>query len=166
MIRKYAEIFCWKKIAKATHIFSAKNIRILCIESAKTVNEMTLNVLIKLTKLWTTGPRSLLVAKSCQNWTKLYIPEVYISTHLMLLQVIFITEYMSSGSLKQFLMKTKKNNKTFQLKVSARGDSGKDASNQGYCCPVDQLYLIISRTGLLWLMIRKNFHSGLIGNSR
>ena len=37
--------------AKATHIFSAKNIRILCIESAKTVNEMTLNMLYKLTKL-------------------------------------------------------------------------------------------------------------------
>ena len=44
--------------AKATHIFSAKNIRILCIESAKTVNEMTLNELLKLTTLWTTGPRS------------------------------------------------------------------------------------------------------------
>ena len=43
--------------AKATHIFSAKNIRILCIESAKTVNEMTLNELVKLTTLWTTGPR-------------------------------------------------------------------------------------------------------------
>ena len=28
--------------AKATHIFSAKNVRILYIESAKTVNEMTL----------------------------------------------------------------------------------------------------------------------------
>ena len=39
-----------------THIFSAKNIRILCIESAKTVNEMTLNELVKLTTLWTTGP--------------------------------------------------------------------------------------------------------------
>ena len=61
MIRKYAEIFCWKNVssfrnAKATHIFSAKNIRILCIESAKTVNEMTLNELVKLTMLWTTGP--------------------------------------------------------------------------------------------------------------
>ena len=42
--------------AKATHIFSAKNIRILYIESAKTVNEMTLNELVKLTMLWTTGP--------------------------------------------------------------------------------------------------------------
>ena len=45
MIRKYAEIFCWKNVssfcsAKATHIFSAKNIRILYNESAKTVNEM------------------------------------------------------------------------------------------------------------------------------
>ena len=62
MIRKYAEIFCWKNVssfcsAKATHIFSAKNIRILYIESAKTVNEMTLNELVKLTTLWTTGPR-------------------------------------------------------------------------------------------------------------
>ena len=34
--------------AKATHIFSAKYIRILYIESAKTVNEMTLNELVKL----------------------------------------------------------------------------------------------------------------------
>ena len=45
--------------AKATHIFSAKNIRILYIESAKTVNEMTLNKLVKLTTLWTTGPWAL-----------------------------------------------------------------------------------------------------------
>ena len=64
MIRKYSEIFCWKNVssfcsAKATHIFSAKNIRILCTESAKTVNEMTLNELVKLTTLWTTGPRTL-----------------------------------------------------------------------------------------------------------
>ena len=61
VIRKYAEIFCWKNVssfcsAKATHIFSAKNIRILYTESAKTVNEMTLNELVKLTTLWTTGP--------------------------------------------------------------------------------------------------------------
>ena len=38
-------------------IFSAKNIRILYIESTKTVSEMTLNELVKLTMLWTTGPR-------------------------------------------------------------------------------------------------------------
>ena len=61
MICKYAEIFCWKNMssfcsAKATHFFSAKNIRILFIESGKTVNEMTLNELVKLTMLWTTGP--------------------------------------------------------------------------------------------------------------
>ena len=65
MIRKYAEIFCWKNVssfcsAKATHIFSAKNIRILYIESTKTVNEMTLNELVKLTTLWTTGPSIIL----------------------------------------------------------------------------------------------------------
>ena len=61
MIRKYATIFCWKNVssfftAKATHIFSAKTIRILSIESAKTVKEMTLNELVKLKTLWTTGP--------------------------------------------------------------------------------------------------------------
>uniref|UniRef100_A0A672IXJ2 Nuclear receptor-binding protein 2-like n=1 Tax=Salarias fasciatus TaxID=181472 RepID=A0A672IXJ2_SALFA len=33
-------------------------------------------------------------------------------------RVIFITEYMSSGSLKQFLKKTKKNHKTMNVKVS------------------------------------------------
>ena len=63
MICKYAEIFCWKNVssfcsAKATHSFSAKNIRILYIDSAKTVNEMTLNELVKLTTLWTTGLRT------------------------------------------------------------------------------------------------------------
>ena len=59
MIGKYAEIFCWKNVSSfcsSTHIFSAKYIRILYIESVKTVNEMTLNGLVKLTMLWTTGP--------------------------------------------------------------------------------------------------------------
>ena len=46
-------------VQKLLTFFSAKNIRILCIESAKTVNEMTLNELVKITMLWTTGP--------CQN---------------------------------------------------------------------------------------------------
>ena len=41
-----------------------KNIRILYIESAKIVNEMTLNELVKLTTLWTTGPR----LSSCTDW--------------------------------------------------------------------------------------------------
>ena len=36
---------------KASHIFTAKNIRILYIESAKTVNKMTLNKLVKLMML-------------------------------------------------------------------------------------------------------------------
>ena len=60
MLKFFAEkmwvAFAMQK-AKATHIFSAKIIRILCSESAKTVNEMTLNELVKLTTLWTTGPR-------------------------------------------------------------------------------------------------------------
>ena len=44
-VSSFCTSFC---SAKATHIFSSKNIRILCIESAKTVNEMTLNKLVKL----------------------------------------------------------------------------------------------------------------------
>ena len=75
-MRKYAEIFCWKNVssfcsAKATHIFSAKNIRILYIESAKTVNKMTLNELVKLMTLWTTGPWTLV-----KNFKKYYLREV------------------------------------------------------------------------------------------
>ena len=49
----------WVAFAVA-HIFSGKNIRILYTESAKTVNEMTLNKLVKLTTLWTTGPWALI----------------------------------------------------------------------------------------------------------
>ena len=61
MIRKYADIFYRKNVsrfcsAKAAHFVFNKNIRILYIESAKTGSEMTLNELVKLTTLWTTGP--------------------------------------------------------------------------------------------------------------
>ena len=73
--------------AKATHIFSAKNIRILCIEPAKTVNEITLNELVKLMTFWTTGPWLLTFegpeqgfwGKNCQNasegkpWTYIFL---------------------------------------------------------------------------------------------
>ena len=52
---------CWFFVVERMWVafavtFLAKNIRILYIESAKTVNEMTLNELVKLTTLWTTGP--------------------------------------------------------------------------------------------------------------
>ena len=43
-------------VQKLLTIFSVKNIRILYIESAKTVNEMILTELVKLTTLRTTGP--------------------------------------------------------------------------------------------------------------
>ena len=61
---------CWNFFAekmwvqKLLTFFFSKNIRILYIESAKTVNEMTLNELVKLTTLWTTGSRLLLSDKS------------------------------------------------------------------------------------------------------
>ncbi|CAE1314307.1 NRBP [Acanthosepion pharaonis] len=47
-------------------------------------------------------------------------------------RVIFITEYMSSGSLKQFLKKTKKNNKTFPLK----GHSKKKQAWKRWCTQI------------------------------
>ena len=59
---------CWNFVAfalqKLLTFFQQKNIRILCIEFAKTDNEMTLNKLVKLTKLWTTGPCILCLMKS------------------------------------------------------------------------------------------------------
>ena len=57
MLKFFAEKM-WVAFAvqKLLTFFSAKNIKILYIESAKTVNEMTLNELVKLTTLWTTGP--------------------------------------------------------------------------------------------------------------
>ena len=57
MLKFFAEKM-WVAFAvqKLLTFFSAKNIGILYIESAKIVNEMTLNELVKLTTLWTTGP--------------------------------------------------------------------------------------------------------------
>ena len=57
MLKFFAEKM-WVAFAvqKLLTFFSAKNIRILYTEFAKTVNEMTLNELVKLTTLWTTGP--------------------------------------------------------------------------------------------------------------
>ena len=99
MIRKYAEIFCWKNVssfcsAKATHIFSAKNIRILCIEFAKTVNEMILNELVKLTTLWTTGPRF-------SSWvlllTTFFTAKIHLSSQILLLFLIMYGENANSA---------------------------------------------------------------------
>ena len=88
MICKYAEIFCWKNVssfcsAKATHIFSAKNIRILYIESAKTVNEMTLNELVKLTMLWTTGPWALIICTWKEGYPDKYFSYFNTKTYVM-----------------------------------------------------------------------------------
>ena len=52
MLKFFAEKMCVAfAVQKLLTFFSAKNIRILYIESAKTVNEMTLNELVKLTTL-------------------------------------------------------------------------------------------------------------------
>ena len=50
---------CWKFLLKKWKLLTfiqKKNIRILYIESAKTVNEMILNELVKLMMFWITGP--------------------------------------------------------------------------------------------------------------
>ena len=59
MLKFFAEKM-WVAFAmqKLLTFFSAKKIRILSIESAKTCNEMTLNELVKLMTLWTTEPIS------------------------------------------------------------------------------------------------------------
>ena len=62
----YANIFADKMwaafaFAKATHIFSAKNICESDIVLTRTVNILTTNKLVKLTMLWTTGPRCLFI---------------------------------------------------------------------------------------------------------
>ena len=58
----------WVAFAVASHIFSAKNFRKLYIVSAKIVNEMALNELIKLMTLWTTGPRKIF------DWVQVFGP--------------------------------------------------------------------------------------------
>ena len=70
--------------AKATHIFSAKNIRLLYIESVKTVNEMTLNEVVKITTLWTTGPWFLIFDLLC-----VFVSKGNISDFLLLSRVVY-----------------------------------------------------------------------------
>ena len=66
--------------AKATQIFSAKYIRISYIESAKTVNEMTLKELVKLMMLCTPGPRCIghIKRKGILEHAKKYIYIIFI----------------------------------------------------------------------------------------
>ena len=59
MLKLFAEEM-WVPFAvqKLLTFFSAKYIRILYIKSTKTFNEMVINDHVKLTTLWTTGPRT------------------------------------------------------------------------------------------------------------
>ena len=103
VIRKYAEIFLWKNVssfcsAKATHIFSAKNIRILYIKSAKTVIEMTLNKLVKLTTLWTTGPCAF-VFHQCVEATLCVIQPIQIMVTVLKFHTAkFLTKWQYANS--------------------------------------------------------------------
>ena len=63
--------------AKATHIFSAKKIRILFIESARAVNEMTLNELVTLTTLWTTGSSKLILMPTSLGTNAVVVTRVH-----------------------------------------------------------------------------------------
>ena len=56
MLKFFAEKM-WVAFAEQKLLtFFQRKISEYCIKSAKTVNEMTLNELVKLTTLWTTGP--------------------------------------------------------------------------------------------------------------
>ena len=61
---------------KLLTFFQQKNIRILYIESAKTVNEMTLNELVKLTTLCTTGRLSLTFLRESLQEISPYFQEI------------------------------------------------------------------------------------------
>ena len=131
MIRKYAESFCWKNVssfcnAKATHIFSAKNIRILCIESAKTVNEMTLNELVKLTTLWTIGPSSFWPKKSILSGA-MYITldkttAIYFQELTLQHQDLQITWRCSGRKQRHFLHSVCRNNR-YKWKKNMNGEA-------------------------------------------
>ena len=60
LINIFAEKMCVAfAFAKATRIFFSKNTGELDIVLTRTVNILTTNKLVKLTMLWTTGPRIL-----------------------------------------------------------------------------------------------------------
>ena len=79
MLKFFAEKM-W--VAFAVHIFSAKNIRILCIGSAKTVNEMTLNDVVKLTSFEQQGPDLNLHCIPIIRWITLCEPYVNLIVHI------------------------------------------------------------------------------------
>ena len=54
----------WVAFAKATYFFFSKNICELEIVLTRTVNILTTNELVKLTMLWTAGPRSRNISKN------------------------------------------------------------------------------------------------------
>ena len=59
-VKNISRVCIWKKLltfAKATHIFFSNNTCGLDIELTRTVNILTINELVKLTMLGTTGPR-------------------------------------------------------------------------------------------------------------
>ena len=74
----YTLIFLLKKIwvafafAKATHIFFSKNTCKFGIVLTRTVNILTTTKLVKLTSLWTTGPRCYRSCLPCKNQWKSY----------------------------------------------------------------------------------------------
>ena len=57
MAYNYANIFSWKNVSSFCSNFFSKNTCELDIVLTRTVNILTTNELVKLTTLWTTGPR-------------------------------------------------------------------------------------------------------------
>ena len=90
MLKLFAEKM-WVAFAMQNLLtFFQQKSRILYIESAETVNEMTLNELVKLTTLWTTGPRLLKWSDIHLNFKNLYyywnpphLPTIFCSFYIV-----------------------------------------------------------------------------------
>ena len=67
LISEICQYFLLKKCEKASLIFSIKNISIIGYKVVKQLKRWPLNELVKLTMLWTTGPRKLNIQTSANG---------------------------------------------------------------------------------------------------
>ena len=136
--------------AKATHIFSAKNFRKLYIESAKIINEMALNELVKLTTLWTTGPLKQIAL--CTVITKTYLKFI----HCGIKEAKVANVSLLSPVLHKLKKRKKKNNNkkthygidTESKKLNIQNTQQWQLS--GVLCPFQHYLGVISMKKMIW----------------
>ena len=87
----------WEAFAKASLIFSTKNFSVFGYKVVKDLTSWPLNELVKLTMLWTTGPRTL-SAYWLISWPDLMQIEIKSNTVVNLLSVVKISVLGSSSS--------------------------------------------------------------------